>query len=335
MIFRKNVPLADFNTFGINSTAGEMYIVENKSELFSGEIQNALSKPFFVLGGGSNILLSKDFIPSIIKYNGKGIQFISEDSESRTLQVNAGETWDDVVLFAVDNNLAGIENLSLIPGTAGAAPIQNIGAYGQEVGNAIITVTYYDIPGKCEVTLSNEDCKFGYRDSIFKNQLKGKAIITSITLRLKKIFIPDLRYKQLSEIFLNSNEAPSLKTMRDTIISIRESKLPNPALLGNAGSFFKNPIVSEKQLKFLKSKFETVPSFSSSGLIKIPAAWLIENAGLKAKRIGNVGTYEKQPLVLVNYGGASGEDILKFSELIKSEVFKKLGVSIECEVNIV
>ncbi len=329
-----NAALKNLNTFNIPAFAETFLRIADERELFESKIVEILaSRRVVILGGGSNILLTKTTIPFVMSFQGKGMAITANTPSNTLIEAAAGEVWDDVVQFAVLNNLGGIENLSGIPGLAGAAPIQNIGAYGQEIADTLDYVRFYDFATGLMKTFNRAECESGYRDSIFKSKLKGKILITKIGLRLANNPLPNLSYKPLSDKFNNTSHSPSISEVRSAVIKIRESKLPNLSLLGNSGSFFKNPIISLEQFNELKKIYPAIPSFQFMDKVKIPAGWLIETAGWKGKRIGNVGCYEKQALVLVNYGGATGEEIVSFAETIRQSIVKKFDIVLDFEVN--
>jgi len=336
MVFiQKNFSLLNYNTFGINVNALEFFEyseLENLNELFKNNVFDSI---FFVLGGGSNILFKDNFNGLIIHPQNKGIEIIEETSKNVLLKIAAGEEWDNVVEYAVNKGFYGIENLSFIPGNAGAAPIQNIGAYGVEIKEIIKYVDYFNIEnGKIE-QLSNSNCKFGYRDSIFKNELKNKIIVTNIYIHLSKIENYHIDYGNIKDELKNT-KIINLKAVREAVINIRRNKLPDPAIIGNAGSFFKNPIVSKQLLKEIQSDFEDVPSFYVDLCsVKIPAGWLIEKCGFKGLKIGNAGVHDKQALVLVNYGKANANEIIELANEIISKIQNKFGIKLEPEVNII
>lgn len=333
----ENYSLKDFNTFHIDVKAEKFIEIESSAELLE-FVKNfeTNSKKILVLGGGSNILFTKDFDGIILHPTFRNLQKISEDDKSVIIEVDAGMNWDDLVKYALENNFGGIENLALIPGTVGAAPIQNIGAYEQELKDTLVQVDYFDLSEKKLKILNNAQCKFGYRDSIFKNELKNKFIITNVTLRLKKNPEPNVNYGNVkNELIKSGITNPTIADVSNIIRKIRTEKLPDPAKIGNAGSFFKNPFVDEVTFEKIKNEFLDVPSFKQEGKIKIPAAWLIEKSGLKGFRKENVGTYPYQPLVIVNYGAATGKEILDFAMLISQTVKNKFNIELEPEVNII
>ena len=333
----KNYNLSKLNTFGINVNA--KFFVEIKSENDLRELfvlpEFKESKKMF-LGGGSNVLFTKDFDGMVILNKLKGIEILEEDSEIVIVKAMGGEVWHELVIFAVNNDYWGIENLALIPGMVGAAPVQNIGAYGSELNDSILNVEVFEIETGLKKIFSKEECELGYRDSIFKNKLKGKYFISALILKLNKKRKNNNTYKALAE-FLEKNkiEVKKPKDISDAVISIRQSKLPDPKIIGNAGSFFKNVFVDKNKIEFLLKIYPDIPYFEENNLIKIPAGWLIEQCGWKGKRVGNVGVYEKQALVLVNYGGASGEEIINLSNMIIESVKEKFNLDLLTEVNLI
>lgn len=333
---RQNHPLRDLNTFHVD--AGARYFCECRS---IHELQELISYPEFlkgprlILGDGSNILFSDDFNGLVIRPQILGREIIDEDRSTVKIHVGAGENWDDFVAWTTTWNFGGIENLSLIPGSVGSSPIQNIGAYGVEAEQAIERVFAIDILTGQKLTFENEACQFSYRDSIFKGSWKHKCIVTSVVFRLAKKPVLNTGYHQIAEK-MAGRDRQDVETMRQVIIEIRKSKLPDPDELGNAGSFFKNPVIRETEYESLFAKYPEIPSYPApAGARKIPAAWLIEQCGWKGKRIGDAGTFENQPLVLVNHGQASGRQILDLAKNIEDDVSTKYGIRLEKEVNIV
>ncbi len=337
MKYFENYSLQHLNTFHLNVTAKRYIEVESKNEL--DDLVNKFqitSCNFLVLGGGSNVLFTKDYDGTIIHITFNELHTIKEDYDFIYLIAEAGMNWDDLVKYSVDKNLGGIENLAMIPGTVGAAPIQNIGAYGQEFKDTLVEVEYIDLTDKKIKSIANEQCHFGYRDSVFKKSLRGRFIITSVTLRLLKNPIPVLNYGNvLNELTKSGIHNPTIKDVSNIIRKIRTEKLPDPNQIGNAGSFFKNPVIDELTFQRIQSEYPDVPSYRQGNKIKIPAAWLIEKSGLKGHRIGDVGTYTNQPLVIVNYGSASGAQILEFAMTIQKTVKDKFNIELEPEVNII
>lgn len=330
-----NISLKHLNTFGIEAFA-KLYIeisdIEDLTKLYKSDILK--SNIFFILGGGSNILFTKNFDGVIIHPIFKGIEIIEKNQDFAFVKVFAGEIWDDFVIFCVTNNLGGIENLSLIPGNCGAAPVQNIGAFGVEIKDCLYSIEITNIETGEERILYNNECDFGYRTSIFKNKLKHNWLIISTTYKLKTSdYNFQINYGTLNDELKKYTEV-NLKNIRESIINIRTSKLPDPKKFGNAGSFFKNPIVNIAKAQELKTLFSDIPVYKfTESESKLAAGWLIEKCGWKGKQIGNVGTHKNQALVLVNYGNAKGEEIINLSENIKASVLDKFGVSLETEVN--
>ena len=333
MKINKEASLKKFNTFNVSETANFIYEVEEISELK--RILSDSKGKILILGGGSNILFTKRFEGTIINLKNKGIKVISENKDSILVEVCAGENWNDFVIWAVENNYGGIENLSLIPGNVGAAPIQNIGAYGVELKDIFYSCSGIELDSLKEFEMNKSECKFSYRNSIFKNELKDKVVITSIKLNLTKDNHHfNIAYKDLKENL--SNSELSLKVISDEVIKIRQSKLPDHKSVGNCGSFFKNPIVSLSKLKKIKAVYPNLPSFKiDSNNYKIPAAWLIEKSGFKERGNKNVGVYENQPLVIINHGSATGKEILDFANEIKETIYNNFNIQLEEEVLII
>ncbi len=334
----ENASLKSYNTFGIDVNTKYLCRITTEKQLI-----NLLQSPLFkqekhyILGGGSNVLFTGDFDGLVIKDEIKGIETIREDDNHITVKVGAGENWHQFVMHAVASGWGGIENLSLIPGTVGAAPMQNIGAYGVEVKNLIENVDAVELSTGVFKTFSNEQCGFGYRESVFKKELAKKYFISSVTLRLsKKNHLLNTTYGAIQETLKEMNVTqPTLQTISNAVINIRKSKLPDPIVIGNAGSFFKNPTVSLKQYEELQISNPTIPGYPVDNQnVKIPAGWLIEQCGWKGKRINNVGVHPKQALVLVNYGEGNGAEILNLSEKIKASVMEKFQIQLTPEVNI-
>lgn len=335
--FSENYSLKQHNTFGIKARAKYFFEFTELDDLrvFLNSKESLKDEKLMVIGEGSNILFLNDFDGLVIHPNIPGIQIIKEDRQNIWIEVGAGEVWDEFVQYAVDYKLGGIENLSLIPGSVGAAPVQNIGAYGQEVGNVVEKVKGFDLNSSLNREFSAEQCEFGYRSSIFKFKLKNSFVITSVVFKLEKFPEFILNYGQVEERAREKGEI-NLSTIRDAVIEIRQSKLPDVKVLGNAGSFFKNPEVVSVLAEKIKSQFENIPVYpAKNGKTKLAAGWLIEKAGWKGVREGDVGVHDKQALVLINYGNATGQQIYDFSEKIKISVFEKFGVELEREVNCV
>ncbi len=329
--------LKHYNTFGLNYNCAAFIEVEFAEEIYSINKMFELSETeHLIIGQGSNILFTKDFDGIVIHPTFNNFSMKSQDNNFLYLEVEAGKNWDELVRYSVGKNLGGIENLVSIPGLAGAAPIQNIGAYGQEIKDVIEFVHFFDFNDNIFKVFHNRQCRFDYRNSIFKQELKNKIFITSIEIKLKKNPTPVIDYGNVKdELFKSGIKNPSVNDVCNIIANIRENKLPSPKEIGNAGSFFKNPIVSNSKFEELKKSYPDIPFFEvGENQIKIPAAWLIEKSGFKGKVKGNVGTYHKQPLVIVNFGNASGNEILDFANEIKTKIFVEFGIELESEVNI-
>ncbi|GAA4281412.1 UDP-N-acetylmuramate dehydrogenase [Gaetbulibacter aestuarii] len=336
MKIQKNISLKPFNTFGIDVLAASFAAVSNITELQDVLTNNTKQKKLF-LGGGSNMLLTEDFNGLVIKIGFKGIRVIEEDDQWVYVEAQAGENWHAFVLWCLDHNYGGLENLSLIPGNVGTAPIQNIGAYGVELKDSFMSCEALNIESLETKTFKREDCKFEYRNSVFKNEVKGQYIITSVVFKLtKKDHQLHINYGAIrSALEVMKVSQPSIQDISKAVISIRQQKLPDPKMIGNSGSFFKNPIISTEQYQTLLQNFPEMPSYPvSEHEVKVPAGWLIEQAGFKGKRFGNYGVHKNQALVLVNYGGAKGSDILNLARLIQKTIKKLFDVNIEAEVNI-
>ena len=334
MNIQKNISLKPFNTFGIDAVAQQFISISSVEELKEVIKKNAT---FFILGGGSNILFTKEQIPYVIHLNIKAIEIINYADEDVFVKVAAGEEWHSFVLWCIEHDFGGLENLSLIPGNVGASPIQNIGAYGVEVKDIIEEVETLEIATLQKKVFSNSDCKFGYRDSIFKKELKGKYIITAVTFKLKtRNHNLHINYGAIGEELIKNNISnPTIKDISNSVIAIRESKLPNPSAIGNGGSFFKNPVINIQHFQELQQKYPTIPHYSVSETeVKIPAGWIIEQAGLKGIKKGNTGVHSEQALVIVNYGNATGAEILSLSTEIQIAIKAFFDINLEIEVNI-
>lgn len=338
MKIEENISLKNFNTFGIDVKAKYFCRIKNENELNDLLKDNIFKNySYFVLGGGSNILFTKNFEGLVVKIENESIYKIDEDENSVIIKASAGVVWETLVQYTLDNNYGGIENLTLIPGTVGAAPIQNIGAYGQELRDTFHSLDGIEIDSHQKRTYLKSECNFGYRYSIFKQELKNKFIITSVTLKLNKNPEVNTSYGAIkSELERNGITIPSIKDVAEVIRGIRRSKLPDPSEIGNAGSFFKNPEVNNETFVKIKEKFPDVVSFPvDDRSLKIPAAWLIEKCGWKGKSFGNFGVHKNQALILVNFGGASGGEIYELSQKIKESVVKEFGITLQEEVNII
>lgn len=336
MQIEEHKSLKTYNTFGIDCSARYFVSVESISELK----QLLSSEPparLFVLGGGSNMLLIDDLDALVLHINLKGIEVLKETDSEVYVKAMAGENWHDFVQYCIENNFGGLENLSLIPGNVGTAPIQNIGAYGVELKDSFVSCNTLEIKTLKEKEFNRDEVGFEYRNSIFKNEAKGKYIITSVTFRLtKKDHKRNTSYGDIQKILSEKNIVdPSIQDISEAVIAIRQSKLPDPKTLGNSGSFFKNPIVDAQTFKEFRRNFPEAPFYEVSATeFKIPAGWLIENAGYKGKRFGDAGVHKNQALVLVNYGNASGREIWELAMQIQKSVQENTGILIEPEVNI-
>ena len=336
MNIQENFSLKTFNTFGVEAKA--KYFAEvNSLEELKETLQFSYS-PILVLGGGSNVLFTKDFDGLVIKLNLKGISEEILDENHVLVTAKAGENWHEFVQFTISKNYGGLENLSLIPGNVGTCPIQNIGAYGTEIKNHFTSCKALNTEALEVETLTLEQCKFGYRDSIFKTSAKGKYIILEVTFKLTtKHHHIKTEYGAISTELKNLGiENPTIQDVAKAVINIRQSKLPNPVEIGNAGSFFKNPTIPLEQFENLKTQFPEIQGYANGNFVKVPAGWLIENAGWKGKQIGNVASHKLQALVIINAtGNATGKEIYDFSTLIIDAVKEKYGIELEREVNII
>lgn len=339
MIIQKEVSLKFLNTFGLDSNAALYTEVNSVAEL-----QETLATDHFkksevlILGGGSNILLTRNFEGLVIRNNIKGIDIITQDDNEILVKVGGGENWHQFVEYSIKNNWGGIENLSLIPGTVGAAPMQNIGAYGIEVKEVFESLTAINLQNGDMRTFHKDDCKFGYRESIFKLEAKGQYFIADVTFRLTKTNHQiNTSYGAIKDVLNERNITnPSIKDVSDAVISIRQSKLPDPKKIGNSGSFFKNPTIDKIDYEGLKIEFPHIPGYVvSDNEIKVPAGWLIEQCGWKGLKRGEIGVHKNQALVLVNYGGGSGSDIASLSQEIQQSVIDKFGIELTPEVNFI
>ena len=341
MQVQENFSLKKYNTFGIDAAAKYFSIFSSVDELenilsFIAKEQISSNKQF-ILGGGSNILFTKNYDGLVLKNNIGGIHTIHLDEDHIYVKAGAGENWHKFVMHCIKNNFAGVENLSLIPGNVGASPMQNIGAYGVEIKDVFHSLEAFHLKEKRIINFSTNDCGFGYRESVFKKKYKDQFVILNVTHRLNKKPQYNISYGAIKEELekLNVREL-SIQAISQAVINIRSSKLPDPKVIGNAGSFFKNPEVSKEKYQILKSRFENIVGYTlNEGNVKLAAGWLIEQCGWKGFRRGDAGCHEKQALVLVNYGNASGEDIYDLSEEIKQSVKEKFDVELKREVNIV
>jgi len=338
-MIQENVSLKPYNTFGVDVSAKYFAEACSVDELIETlKFSNTKALPILFLGGGSNILFTKDFDGMAIRLNLKGITEEIIDDNQIVVTAKAGENWHQFVIFCLDKNYGGLENLSLIPGNVGTSPMQNIGAYGTEIKDVFESCRVLNLETLELETLNTEQCKFGYRDSIFKQEGKGKYVILEVTFRLtRKVHRIDVEYGAIqSELEKMGIINPTIQDVSKAVINIRQSKLPDPKVTGNAGSFFKNPTIPISQFGDLKQKFENIPSYPNGGFVKVPAGWLIEQAGWKGKQIGNVASNQLQALVIINAtGNATGKEIFDFSTMIIDSVKEKYGIELEREVNII
>jgi UDP-N-acetylmuramate dehydrogenase len=340
MEIQNNISLKRHNTFGIDAQAeyfAAFHSVENLRELLEGKVVAKYGAPSLVLGGGSNILLTGNVKGLVLKNDIPGIEKIDEDEQVVFIKVGAGVAWHQFVLYCLDHNYAGVENLALIPGSVGASPMQNIGAYGVEVKDVFNSLEAMHITEKKHILFDKEACGFGYRESVFKNKFRGQFIITAVTYRLNKVPVFNTSYGAIeAELQQMGVQSPSIQAVAAAVMNIRRSKLPDPAVIGNAGSFFKNPEISQEQFAQLQLQFPAIIGYGlPSGNTKLAAGWMIEQCGWKGYRQGDAGCHARQALVLVNYGNATGAQVYALSESIIDSVEKKFGVRLEREVNIV
>jgi UDP-N-acetylmuramate dehydrogenase len=334
---QENVSLKNFNTFGVDVNAKYFAEINHEDELTELFMDPQwLETPRLVLGGGSNMLLIKDFDGLVIRLNVRGIEHRISHNDV-FIEAGAGEVWNDLVNFCVARNYAGMENLSLIPGSVGASPIQNIGAYGVELKDVFASCKAFEIATGQFKTFSKEDCKFGYRESVFKSELKEQFIIVSVKFHLSLIPNLNLQYGAIGQELANRNiTEPTIKDVSQVVSHIRVAKLPDPSTIGNAGSFFKNPVITTEGFEPLHAQFPDIVNYpAGDGLVKLAAGWLIEQCGWKGKVVGHTGTWKNQALVLVNHGGATGEEVYNFSSQIIDSVYTKFGVTLQREVNII
>nr|WP_307308682.1 UDP-N-acetylmuramate dehydrogenase [Epilithonimonas hungarica] len=339
MVMQENFSLKPFNTFGVEASAryfSEVNSVEELTEALN--FSNAQTLPLLFIGGGSNILLTKDFDGLAIHLNLRGISEEIIDENQVLVTAKAGENWHQFVMYCLEKNYGGLENLSLIPGNVGTSPMQNIGAYGTEIKDVFESCKVLNLETLEIETLNSEQCRFGYRDSIFKQEGKGKYVILEVTFRLtRKEHKIDVEYgaikSELENLGINN---PTIQDVSKAVIHIRQSKLPDPKVIGNAGSFFKNPTIALSQFEVLKQTFENIPGYPNGDLVKVPAGWLIEQDGWKGKQIGSVASHKLQALVIINAtGNATGKEIFDFSSKIINSVKEKFGIELEREVNII
>ena len=337
MTIQNNFSLKKYNTFGIEAKAKQFVAVNSIKDLNT-ILKEHQSESKFILGGGSNMLLTQDIQSLVIHIDLKGKKVLKEDDDFVWVESQAGENWHEFVLWTIDQNFGGLENMSLIPGNVGTTPVQNIGAYGTEIKDTFVSCEAMTIATQEMKTFTKEDCHFGYRESIFKHEAKDEFIITSVVFKLtKRNHKINTSYGDIiKELEKQNVTTPSLKDVSNAVIAIRQSKLPNPKELGNSGSFFKNPIIPKEQYKKVHALHPEMPHYVVSETeVKVPAGWLIEKAGFKGKRFGDAGIHKNQALVLVNYGNATGQEILAVSRDIQTTVLKEFGIAIEAEVNVI
>ncbi|MCH7396864.1 UDP-N-acetylmuramate dehydrogenase [Belliella sp. DSM 107340] len=335
MKIQENISLKPYNTFGIDKKAKFFTQISSENEVIEAlKYASSQNTPLIILGGGSNILLTDDLNALVIKIEIKGMRLIKESEEEVFVEVGAGENWHEFVLHCIEKNWSGVENLSLIPGTVGASPMQNIGAYGVEIKEVFDGLYAVNRETLDREYFGWDDCKFGYRESVFKNTLKGKYVITKVVFKLKKQHTFHTEYGAILQTLEEMNiKDLSIQAVSNAVIKIRQSKLPDPKVIGNAGSFFKNPTISIPHFERLKRENPTIPGFPNEEGIKVPAAWLIEQAGWKGYTQENIGVHKLQPLVLVNYGGGDGKEIANLSKKIQESIKEKFNVDLHAEVN--
>ncbi|MBP7470650.1 MAG: UDP-N-acetylmuramate dehydrogenase [Flavobacterium sp.] len=337
MEIQTNFSLKNHNTFGIEASAKQFVAVHDTTELKTILEQNKTEKKF-ILGGGSNMLLTKDIDALVIHVDLKGKKIIKEDEDFVWVESQAGENWHEFVLWTIDQNFGGLENMSLIPGNVGTTPVQNIGAYGAEIKDTFVSCEAMSIENQEMRSFTKAECHFGYRESVFKNEAKDQYVITSVVFKLtKRNHKINTSYGDISgELAKNNITNPTLKDVSNAVIAIRQSKLPDPKELGNSGSFFKNPILKKSDFEKIHHQFPEMKYYEVSETeVKVPAGWLIEQAGFKGKRFGDAGIHKNQALVLVNYGNATGQEILEVSKTIQKTIFETFGIHIEAEVNVI
>ena len=337
MQIENNFSLKSYNTFGIEAKAKQFVAVHSNEELKT-ILENHSNDTKFILGGGSNMLLTQDINALVIHIDLKGKKIIQQDDDFVWVESQAGENWHEFVLWTIDQDFGGLENMSLIPGNVGTTPVQNIGAYGREIKDTFTSCEAMEIATQKMRTFTKEECNFGYRESIFKQDVKDQYIITSVVYKLtKRNHKINTSYGDITKELDDKNiTIPTLKDVSNAVIAIRQSKLPNPKELGNSGSFFKNPVVLKEDFLKVQAKFPGIKFYEVSPTeVKVPAGWLIENAGLKGYRKDDAGVHKNQALVIVNYGNATGKELLELSKFVQQTVFDKYGISIETEVNVI
>ena len=337
MQIQYNFSLKKYNTFGIEAKAKQFVAVQSVDELKTVLIENK-AETKFILGGGSNMLLTQDVNALVIHIDLKGKKIIHEDEDFVLIESMAGENWHELVLWTINQNFGGLENMSLIPGNVGTTPVQNIGAYGTEIKDTFVSCEAMNILSQEIKVFDKEACNFGYRESVFKQEMKDQFIITSVVFKLtKRHHKINISYGDITKELEHKNVTnPALKDISNAVIAIRQSKLPDPKELGNSGSFFKNPIILKSEYEKIHALHPEMPHYVISEThVKVPAGWLIEQTGFKGKRFGDAGIHKNQALVLVNYGNATGQEILAVSKDIQATVLKEFGIAIEAEVNVI
>lgn len=337
MNIQSHYPVKDLNTFGISAFAKEFVSVQT-TEALANVLKQNKHKKLFILGGGSNMLLTQDIDALVLHIDLKGISVVKQDDNHADIKAMAGENWHEFVLYCIGQNYGGLENLSLIPGNVGTTPIQNIGAYGTEIKDTFVSCEAMNIETQQIAVFTKEECEFAYRESVFKGKLKNKYVIVSVTFRLTTTHHKiNTSYGDIAaELTKHNITVPTIKDVSNAVTAIRQSKLPDPKQLGNSGSFFKNPIISLEMFKKIHLLHPTMPHYTLNDTeVKVPAGWLIEQSGFKGKRFGDAGVHEKQALVLVNYGCATGAEILQLSKNIQDTVYRNFGITIDAEVNII
>ncbi len=338
MEISENKSLKPYNTFGLEVFSKYFVEANSPEQIISAlEFAKENNEKILLLNGGSNMLLTHDFEGLVLKLNLKGIKIASEEDDFVEVKVNSGENWHEFVQWTLQHDFGGLENLSLIPGNVGTAPMQNIGAYGVEIKDSMKELTALEISTRKMRTFTNEECKFGYRESVFKNELKNQFIIVDVSFKLtKKNHRLHTEYGAIqSELEKLNIQNPKIQDISKAVINIRQSKLPDPKDIGNSGSFFKNPVIPKTEFEALQKEFPTISGYPNGEEVKVAAGWLIENAGWKGKRFGDAGVHEKQALVLVNYGNATGQEIYDLSQRILDDIYDKFGIRLEREVNII
>jgi UDP-N-acetylmuramate dehydrogenase len=337
MQIQDNFSLKKYNTFGIEAKAKQFVAVHSVEDLKEVLHKKSNDKKF-ILGGGSNMLLTQDIDALVIHVDLKGTKVVKEDDDFAWVESMAGENWHEFVLWTIDQNFGGLENMSLIPGNVGTTPVQNIGAYGTEIKDTFVSCEAVKIDNQETKTFTKDECNFGYRESIFKHEVKDQFVITSVVFKLTKCNHKiNISYGDITKELENQNVTiPTLKDVSNAVIAIRKSKLPDPKELGNSGSFFKNPIISKEEFDKIHVLHPEMPHYTiTETTVKVPAGWLIERAGFKGKRFGDAGIHKNQALVLVNYGNATGQEILAVSKDVQATVLREFGIAIEAEVNVI